>query len=412
MKRAIHLALAKDPDERPQTAEAFASVLRSRSEGIFGLLRRALVIYSEHLPKFLMLTAFFSLPIIVLTLTMVATSFLKASGVVSDMTANILHGTVGFFLAIANTFCTNLIVGTNTWIVTQYLSVPLRPVRLRPALKETRRNVKRLAGSSFLTALLPFVVAIITAVIGFAAVALLMGIIYPLTGSGSAILIGGGVGGAIGALLGFIGAYTVWILVPPVVMLEHIGIVDSLRRSRQLVKRSLTTSAGAVFIIFLIPALVAGTISFVVNASGKAFDPTIPSSMEVAEKEVKTAASEVTEDPPVEGTDEKKPSVKFSFGKPPSVQLGPSKDGMDMQTRIKSTVLESLIQLLWLPMQILVFSFSAIIVALLYLKTRLAGGESMNDLIERFEDDERPRKKWQERVRQRLIQSGRIPSKP
>ena len=76
------------------------------------------------------------------------------------------------------------------------------------------------------------------------------------------------------------------------------------------------------------------------------------------------------------------------------------------------TLLESLIQILWLPMQILVFSFSGIIVALLYLKTRLAGGESMNDLIERFEDDGRPRKKWQERVRQRLIQSGRIPSKP
>jgi hypothetical protein len=85
---------------------------------------------------------------------------------------------------------------------------------------------------------------------------------------------------------------------------------------------------------------------------------------------------------------------------------------MDMQSRVKHTALESLIQLLWLPIQIIVMSFSAIIVSLLYLKTRLAGGESMNDLIERFDDDTRPRKKWQERVRQRLIQSGRIPSKP
>ena len=84
---------------------------------------------------------------------------------------------------------------------------------------------------------------------------------------------------------------------------------------------------------------------------------------------------------------------------------------MDMRTRVKATVLESLIQILWLPMQILVFSLSGIIVALLYLKTRLAGGELMDELIERFEDDEKPRKKWQERVRQRLIQSGRIPSK-
>ena len=40
------LAMHKDPERRPQTAEAFASELRARSEGIFGLLRRSLVIYS------------------------------------------------------------------------------------------------------------------------------------------------------------------------------------------------------------------------------------------------------------------------------------------------------------------------------------------------------------------------------
>ncbi len=83
-----------------------------------------------------------------------------------------------------------------------------------------------------------------------------------------------------------------------------------------------------------------------------------------------------------------------------------------MRSRVKHAVLESLIQIILLPLQIFTLSFSAIIVALLYLKTRLAGGESMTDLLERFEDDDRPRKKWQERVRARLIQSGRIPSRP
>jgi hypothetical protein len=58
-----------------------------------------------------------------------------------------------------------------------------------------------------------------------------------------------------------------------------------------------------------------------------------------------------------------------------------------------------------------VTSFTAIIVALLYLKTRQAGGETIQDLVTKFEDSEHPRKKWQERVRQRLIQSGRITSK-
>ena len=107
--------------------------------------------------------------------------------------------------------------------------------------------------------------------------------------------------------------------------------------------------------------------------------------------------------------EDKKNTINFSFGGGPRIKVG---DNENMASRLKIAIQESLIQVLWLPVQIFVFSFSAIIVALLYLKTRLAGGESMNDLIERFENEDRPRKKWQERVRQRLMQSGRLPSKP
>ena len=408
MKRAIHSALSKDRENRPQTAEGFASLLRSRSEGIFGLLRRALVIYSEHLPKFLMLTGFFSLPIIFLTLAIVALSFLKVSNLVGETFANFAIGFIRFLLSVAIAFCSNLIVGTSAWIVTQYLSVPLRPVRLRPALKEARRKWKRIAGSGALTAILPFVVGAVGALAGGAVFGLLASISYLFIQSGEVIANSAGIGAVAFGVIGFFAAYTVWILVPPVIMLENTGIVEALRRSRALVKRSFTTSAGAVFILFLIPALAAGIISFVVNTSYKAFDPTSKMSIETIQKQ--DDISEDSETNPADDPDVKKPGIKFSLGTPPSVQFGPDNE-MDMQTRVKHAVLESLIQVLWLPMQILVFSFSAIIVALLYLKTRLAGGESTHDLIERFEDDERPRKKWQERVRQRLIQSGRIPSK-
>ncbi len=409
LKRAIHLALEKDPEKRPQTAEGFASLLRSRSEGIFGLLRRALVIYSEHLPKFLMLTGFFSLPIIGLTLMIVALSFLKVSGVLSETGANIAMGFVGFVMWLTSAFCTNLIIGTNAWIVTQYLSVPLRPVRLRPALKEARKKWKRFAGSGLLAAVLPFVVCAIAALAGGAVFAALAAIFYPLTESAASIAITAAIGAFIFGGLGLLLAYTMWTLVPPIVMLENTGVLDALRRSRRLVKRSFITSASAVFIVALIPAIFAGSLSYVVNISGKAFDPDTKTSVETVKTQDESAESDT---PSSDESEVKKPGVKFSWGKQPSVQLGPDKAEMDMQTRVKSAVLESLIQLLWLPMQIIVFSFSAIIVALLYLKTRLAGGESMIDLIERFEDDERPRKRWQERVRQRLIQSGRIPSKP
>jgi hypothetical protein len=358
-----------------------------------------------------MLTGFFSLPIIALTLMIVAFSFLRVSDIVGDTAANIAIGCIGFLLSVASAFCTNLIVGTNSWIVTQYLAVPLRPVRIRPALKEARKKWKRIAGSGLLTAILPFVVSFVAAIAGFLTLFSSVIMLYPITESVAAAAIAGVAGAIATGILGFLTAYLVWILVPAVVMLENVGIREALVRSRKLTKRSFWTSAGAVAIIFLIPAIVAGTISYVVNISGKAFDPT-PAAVETVHQEPDAAAAPAPDVPPVESPEEKKPGGNFSFGRPPRVQIGKTPSEMDMGTRLKTAVLESLIQLLWLPMQILVFSFSAIIVALLYLKTRLAGGESMNDLIERFEDDERPIKKWQERVRQRLIQSGRMPSKP
>ncbi|NOT46987.1 MAG: hypothetical protein HOP17_04465 [Acidobacteria bacterium] len=82
-----------------------------------------------------------------------------------------------------------------------------------------------------------------------------------------------------------------------------------------------------------------------------------------------------------------------------------------MQVKMVDTVLETLLQILLLPIQIVVISVTAIIVALIYLKTRQAGGESLHDLLSKFEEADRPSKKWQERVRQRLIQSGRITSR-
>jgi serine/threonine protein kinase len=402
MKRAIYSALAKDPNARPQTAEAFASEMRARSEGIFGLLRRSMVIYSEHLPKFLMLTTFFSLPIIIIGLTTVAVSFLKISNVISETAANAVTATVSVVLSVANAFCTNLIVGTTAWIVTQHISVPLRPVRLRPALKEARKKWKRIAGAGLLTAILPIVVCSIAGLAGGIVFGVLGGITYLFARSGEVVAIIAVIGAVIFGAIGLYAAYTVWILVPPVILLENTRVVEALRRSRHLVKRSFMTSAAAVCIIFLIPAILATTTSFVISTSVKAFD---------TDTKTETASVKTVDTTQPDESSSKKGGINWGFGKKAAVQLNDDTKEMDMQTRVKTAVSESLFGLIWLPMQIIVFSFSAIIVALLYLKTRLAGGESMHDLIERFDTDERPRKRWQERVRQRLIQSGRIPSK-
>lgn len=404
LRGAIHAALEKDLEKRPASAEAFASLMRARSEGIFGLLRRALVIYSSHLPKFLMLTGFLSLPMIFLTLVLLAFSFLRVSNIVSETAGNVSIGVIGFFLSIASAFCTNLIVGSIAWIVAQHLSLPMRPVRLRPALAEARTKWKRFAGAGVLSALLPFVLAGAAGMAGFVIFAYLMLLMYPATGSWVAILIGGGVGAGLTGVSGFFATYIMLILVAPVVMMENKGVWAALKRSVALVQRSLATSFGAVAIMFFIPMVVAGTISFVVNVSARAFDPK-PKPAETTSTEEKPAQDVSAPDA---APQEVSRNVGFTWGSGASVT---AVDRDDMRGRIKSTVMESLIQILWLPMQILVFSFSAIIVALLYYKTRLAGGESMKELIERFEEDGRPRKKWQERVRQRLMRSGRIPSK-
>jgi serine/threonine protein kinase len=370
LKRVIGSALAKDADLRPQTAEAFASALRSRSEGIFGLLRRAGMIYTEHMPKFLILSAFFHLPMIFLTAVLTVMGFLKVSDVINPTAANISIGIVATVSTILSAFSAYLIIGTITWIVTQSLAVPLRPIKLRSALAEARKKWKTFAVTGILSTLFSLLIAI------------------PTCG------------------LGFIATSVLWTLVGPVVMMENLRGRQALKRSKDLVKRSLTTAAAAVAIMFLIPALSAGTISLMVNLAAKSIERQTDKIAVIDNDSEKTDAGGV---PAVDVTDKPR-TVDFSIGNNREVRLaGPEKD---MRRRVRDTVLDTLLQILLLPLQIVVISFTAIIVALLYLKTRQAGGESLQDLLSKFEETDKPRKKWQERVRQRLIQSGRITSRP
>ena len=409
LRAAIHATLSKDPEMRPQSAEAFTSVLRSRSEGIFVLLRRALVIYSEHLPKFLMLATFFELPVIVLTLLQISMSFLRVSNIVSETTGRIVVGFSVFLVTLVSAFCATLIVGAIVWIVTQYLSVPLRPVRLRPALTESRRKWKKIAATGALAAVAPFAAWVISSITAFVVFGGVTKLISMAVGVDLKAPYVGGFAGVLSGTIFFFVVYVWCMLVSPVVMMESVGFRDRFRRSRELTRRAFLTSLAAALIMFLIPTILAASLGYIVNVSAKAYDPT-PKKVEAVVQEQKNEPGEDVQPPETEKKDDEGGGFNFNLGRKPPVRMVDA--NMDMQTRVKNTVLESLIQIFWLPLQIIVLSFSGIIVALLYLKTRLAGGESMNDLIERFEDDGRPRKKWQERVRQRLIQSGRISSNP
>ena len=402
LKRVINSALAKQPDDRPPTAEAFASALRSRSEGIFGLLRRAGMIYTEHIQKFLALSGFFFLPMIVLTFVFVTLSFLRASDAIPSGIAVVAIGVVGTLNSLITAFCAYLIIGTITWIVVQSLAVPLRPIKLRASLKEARKKWKTFLGLGISSTFLPFVGAGIIFCIGFGVPFLVLWAIFGIDGIAPLVAIGIGFAAAI---VGFF-LLSVWLmLVAPVVMMENLRGIKALKRSMQLVARSYVTALAAYITMFLIPLAAAGLLSFMISITAKAYDdkPKEPQTTEV--QQITTNGS--GEPPPA--AKEPAKNVNFSWGSGRRASIGETKD---MRERLKDTVLETLLQILLLPLQIVGISFTAIIVALLYLKTRQAGGEPLQDLLSRFEDaDDRPRKKWQERVRQRLIQSGRSTSR-
>jgi hypothetical protein len=279
----------------------------------------------------------------------------------------LILGVNALALTVVTEFCAYLIIGTITWIVTHFLAVPLRPIKLRPALKEARKKWKTFAGTGILKAILSVLIGAVTCGIGF--------VVFSIF----------------------------WMLVGPVVMMENVRGRQALRRSKELVKRSFVTSSAAFLIMFLIPAISAGAISFVVKVTEKAFTNQVKVTRQ---SENRTEADGQTT---VVKPNEDDNDININFGNNGAIKL--SNSDKDMSGRVKNTVLESLLQILLLPIQIVVTSFTAIIVALLYLKTRQAGGEPMQELVTKFEDSEYPRKKWQERVRQRLIQSGRITSK-
>lgn len=369
LKRVIATALAKEPNERPQTAEAFANSLRSRSEGIWALLRRSVMIYTEHLPKFLGITILLYLPFILATLAGAALGiwFVVESADEIGNSKNIAFVLVTTVTTFTAFFCGYLAVGTITWVVNQILALPLKPVRIRPALRATAKNWKRLLGTSFLST-----------------VAIFIGMILCF------------VPGAIMAVL--------FSLVSPVVMMEGLRGFSALKRSKLLVMRSLGTSTAAVAILFFVPMMIGGLTGGVVALSVHQVTE-INEKIEAAEKRdnpttVQAASDPAAEPPPPEDIDV---NIGARNGQ---VVIGDKKRESSM-ARIAR---ESLTSLLMLPIQILLTSLSAIIFALLYLKTRQAGGENLKDLFIQFEGSEQPGKKWQERVRERLIQSGRISS--
>jgi serine/threonine protein kinase len=369
VKRLIHASLAKKHEERPRTAEAFASELRAQSEGISVLLRRAFSIYSEHLPKFLGLTILIFLPLAAVTILDVASSFLYADEAISLSAYLWLKPTLKISAIFVGIFCGSLIIGTTTWIVTQFLAMPLRPVTIRPALRAAQKKWKALVGTGLLSTVLMFL-------------------------------------GLIPCGLGFPLLSVLFALVSPVVMMENLRGRAALKRSKTLVMRSLGTTVAAMSIMFIVPAIMGILISFFMATAVKSFSET--------KEKVAVVRQEIEQSGDLKNTAEKREADKglqIKFGTGNEINIKEENDGKPQISGINGIAKDMLTTILTLPLQILAASLSAIIIALLYMKTRLAGGESMQDLLAQFEETDRQRSNWQRSIRQRLEQSGKQTSK-
>jgi hypothetical protein len=308
---------------------------------------------------------------------------------------SIINGFLTLLTTFVGIFCAYMVFGTTTWLVNQIFAFPLRPVLVRPALSATRKNWKRLVVTGTLTSLLSF--------IGY-------------------------------ILCFFPGIYlsVIWNLVAPVVMMEGLSGRAAMKRSKLLVKRSLRTTIAAVFIMFLVPFLVASSIGFFAATTVKSFSDTNEQIAELQRKAQREAARQAkkaeaqnkneqkTVDEEQQATKDDESSNEKSDepkGDEPknnnenNVTINNKNDEDKMSRRIKEVTRDGLTSLLMLPFQLLIAPLSSIIVALLYLKTRQAGGEPIQDLLGELEEKDKPQSNWQKRVRERLQQSGRVTSK-
>jgi hypothetical protein len=139
-------------------------------------------------------------------------------------------------------------------------------------------------------------------------------------------------------------------LVTPVLMMEDVSGRAALRRAKSLSKRSRRTVTLILFLQFVSPMMISAVLGFVVGSVIKAFNP----------------------------------------------------------AGLKASLFGVSYQILLLPISILLAGFSAILTALLYLKMRQAGGETLKDAFEPMDDDELPRTKWQMRMREKTRVTTRV----
>jgi hypothetical protein len=231
--QVVMTALSKKPEDRPQTAAAFASSLRGQAEGIGAMYRRAFALYSEYFPKFLKMSLIAHIPVIVTTALLIglelADNLLPKGGMGTKILMICLLVIAGLAQIVAYFVAAATISGMTTVIVTQLSVAPLRPVELRSAFAVLQRRWK-----PFLKTAISVTLRIILGFILFVIPGIVMTIRYALYA--------------------------------PVVLMEGLEKKAARKRARELASRSWRTIIIVSLLQFLIPMVVSffiGRIRFV-----------------------------------------------------------------------------------------------------------------------------------------------------
>jgi serine/threonine protein kinase len=299
-------ALSKTPSERPQTAFAFASSLKGQAEGIGALYRRAFALYSEYFPKFLKLSFFAHIPVIIvstlMTCLVIAERVFPPTGLAQKVVLISSMVIVGLLQIVAYFLTSAVISGITAIIVVQLSVAPLRPVKLRHAVAVLRKRLR-----PFLNTMVRLMLRLIIGYVPLVVPGLIMSVRYALTA--------------------------------PVVLIEGLEKKAALRRSRELGSRSWRT----VIIVSILQILIPMCVSLLVGR------------------------------------------IRIGTG---------SMDGSSIGQLIWQQV-TSLVNILIVPL-------ISIVPALLYLKMRQLGGETLSAAMAQMEEVDAGQSKWQQRMRTRL----------
>ena len=185
--------------------------------------------------------------------------------------------------------------------------------------------------------------------------------------------------------------------------MENLRWRQAAPRSATLIRRSVSTAIAAFSLSFFAPLMLSMVLMIFVSALIKSNDIFIVQRGESGfnirlrdnsrfsiGKDFEEAPNEPAPQPAAPPETEEEKRFKKSFNE---------------------AVFEAIFQTLWFPILILLSSLTSVITGLLYLKSRQSGGESLGELLTEFEENDRTQKRWQLRLKEKLVQSGRHTSR-